>query len=123
MGFSLVEILISVVIFSAVILVLAGLAYQVARRTSRSTDQVMIMGRLQTRLDQLSVINYDSLAGKVGCDSVAQGRITVRSCVAVTSTLPNRSSVTIKVWSSVPGTDTTRITFQRARTRRSIPLR
>lgn len=122
-GFSLVEILISVVIFSGVILVLAGLAYQVARRTTRSTDQVLIMGRLQAKLDQLSVIPYDSLPGEAGCDSIPQGRVTVTSCVTVTSAVQNQSTVTIKVYTSVPGTDTTSLSFHRARVRRGIPLR
>jgi Tfp pilus assembly protein PilV len=123
LGFSLVEILISVVIFSGVILVLAGLAYQVARRTTRSTDQVLIMSRLQAKVDQLTVIPYDSLAGEAGCDNVVQGRVTVTSCVTVTSGVQNRSTVTIKVYSSIPGTDTTTLSLERARVRRGIPLR
>ena len=123
MGFSLVEILISVVIFSGVILVLAGLAYQVARRTTRSTDQMLIMAQLQARLDQLSVIPYDSLPGQAGCDSVVQGLVTVTSCVTITSPVVNRSTLTITVYSSIPGSDTTSLTLQRARARRSIPLR
>jgi hypothetical protein len=111
------------VIFSGVILVLTGLSFQVARRTTRSTDQALIMAELQSRLDQASVAPFDSLPGLAGCDSTWQARATIHSCLGVVASGPTTYDVTVTVFTSVPGTDTTSLTFVRAKPRRPIPLR
>lgn len=114
--------MIAVVIFSGVIMVLVGLSFQVAKRTTESTDQALIMSVMQERLDAFTVAAYDSLAGMAGCDTTQIGNARVYACVTVTTATPRTSTVAIAVHTSVPGTDTTSITFERGRLRRPIPL-
>ena len=76
-GFTLVEILITVVIFSIVILGLSGLAYQVAQRATRATDQTLTMSVLLARVDRASTINYDSLRTIAKCDTSTTGVVAV----------------------------------------------
>ncbi len=122
-GFSLVEILLTIVIFSVVILSLAGLAFQIARRTTRATDQALSMAVLLAKVDQASTTAFDSLNVVVGCDSTASGLIRIRGCTTVDSITNVRRRVRIIVSTSLPGTRPDTITFQRGRVRYPIPLR
>jgi prepilin-type N-terminal cleavage/methylation domain-containing protein len=122
-GFSLVEILLTIVIFSVVILSLAGLAFQIARRTTRATDQALSMAVLLAKVDQASTTTFDSLDLVVGCDSTVSGLIRIRGCTTVDSITNVRRRVRIIVSTSLPGTRPDTITFQRGRVRYPIPLR
>ena len=110
-------------IFSGVILALAGLAYQIARRSTRASDQALQMGRLLGRVDVVSVVPFDSLPTLAGCDIVPSAQINVYSCVAVTTTSPRTRSVMVTVWTSVPGSRPDTVVIFRSRDRAPIPLR
>lgn len=122
-GFSLVEILLTIVIFSVVILSLAGLSFQVARRSTRATDQALTMSVLLSKVDQASTIAYDSLPVVAGCDSSASGLVYIRSCIAVDSLSNVLRQVRIIVSTTLPGTRPDTIAFQRGRVRYPIPLK
>lgn len=122
-GFSLIEILITLVIFSTVILGLAGLAFRIARSSVRATDQALVMGRLLSLVDVASVVRFDSLPALTRCDSTASGTVTVVGCVVVTSLSPRVSSIRIIVSTTVPGSHPDTIVMQRSRDRAPIPLR
>jgi Tfp pilus assembly protein PilV len=115
--------MISVVIFSAVILSLAGLSFQVAKRSTRSTDQALVMSVLQSRLDRATTINYDSLATLPACDTTANGLARVYSCVTLTATGARTTDVRIIVTTNVPGGRPDTLTFTRGRMRAAVPLR
>ena len=55
----MVEVIISLVIFSAVILGLAGLAFQVAKRSTRATDQALLMSVLLAKVDKVATVPFD----------------------------------------------------------------
>jgi len=122
-GFSLVEILLTIVIFSVVIMSLAGLAFQVARRSNRATDQALSMAVFVAKVDQASTTAYDSLPLLAGCDSTLSGRVWIRGCTTVSSLSNVRSQVRIVVRTSLPGTRPDTIVFERGRMRYPIPLR
>ncbi len=117
------EILISVVIFSAVILGLAGLSLSIARRTTQSTDQAHVMATLVSRVDRASTIAYDSIPTIARCDTTYSGNVRIASCVG-DSIISNRlRQLRVVVSTSIPGARPDTITFQRGRERRPIPLR
>ncbi|MGD0484160.1 MAG: type II secretion system protein [Gemmatimonadales bacterium] len=122
-GFSLVEILITIVIFSVVIMSLVGLAFQVAHRSSRATDQALAMSVLLAKVDQASAVSYDSLKVIAGCDTTASGPVTIRGCIYVDSLSNVLRQVRVIVQTSVPGARPDTISFQRGRARYPIPLK
>lgn len=123
LGFSLVEILITVVIFSIVILGLSGLAYQIAKRATRATDQTLTMSVLLARVDRASTINYDSLRTIARCDTSTTGIVAVYACIQVDSISNVRRRATVFVWTSIAGSRPDTVAFERARIRYPIPLR
>ena len=122
-GFSLVEIMITMVIFSAVILSLAGLAFQIARRSTRATDQTLSMGVLLARVDRASTINYDSLRTIARCDTTVSGVVRIIGCITVDSLSNVRRRVRVIVRTTILGSRPDTITFERGRVRYPIPLK
>jgi len=116
-------VLISLVIFSIVVLGLAGLSFQVAKRSTRATDQALITSVMLTHLDRATTVPYDSLYLLPACDSTASGQTMVYSCTTVTATSPRISSVQIVVRTNVPGGRPDTVTFDRGKVRRPVPLR
>lgn len=110
-------------IFSFVILGLAGLAYQVARRTTRSTDQAMVMSMLNSRVDRASTAEYDSLATIANCDTTQVGAAMVIGCTTRVPISAVRTDMRIVVRTTVPGNHPDTILIQRARVRYPIPLK
>ena len=110
-------------IFSGVILALAGMAFQIARRGTRATDQALQMGRLLGKVDIVSTVPYDSLPALAGCDQVPSAQVTAWACITVTTLSPRTRSVTIVTYTTVPGTPRDTIVIFRSRPRAPIPLR
>jgi hypothetical protein len=115
--------MISVVIFSAVILGLAGLSFQVAKRSTRATDQALMMSILLSRMDRATTIEFDSLGTLVGCDTTISGVVQLIGCTDVQSVTPRVSTVRIVASTSVAGSRPDTITFQRGKERRPVPLK
>jgi hypothetical protein len=115
--------MISVVIFSVVILGLAGLAFQIAKRTTRATDQALRMARQLAGADRAVTIPYDSLSLLLKPDTVMSGQIRVITKYIVDSVSATRDDVRVVVSTSVPGSRTDTLLLIRGRTRPAIPLR
>jgi prepilin-type N-terminal cleavage/methylation domain-containing protein len=122
-GFTLVEILISMVIFSAVILGLVGLSFQSAQRSMQATDKAHVMSQLLASVDRATTIRFDSLNTIAGCDTVMRGTVRVASCTTVTPVSLRTASVRIIVSTSVPGAWPDTVVLTRATPRVPIPLR
>jgi prepilin-type N-terminal cleavage/methylation domain-containing protein len=122
-GFTLVEIMMAVVIFSIVILSLVGLSFQVAKNSTRATDQALGMAALLAHVDRAATTKFDSLPNLVGCDTTASGPYQVMGCTAVTSLSPRLDSIQIIVASTLPGARPDTINMQRGKERRPVPLR
>jgi prepilin-type N-terminal cleavage/methylation domain-containing protein len=122
-GFTLVEIMMAVVIFSIVILSLVGLSFRVAKNSTRATDQALGMAALLAEVDQVTATSFDSLPTIANCDTTASGISIVVGCIAVTSLSPRLDSIQIIVTSSLPGARPDTINLQRGKERRPVPLR
>jgi Tfp pilus assembly protein PilV len=115
--------MISVVIFSAVLLGLAGLAFQVAKRSTRATDQALMMSILLSRVDRASTIEYDSLPNLAGCDTAQSGVVSLIGCTAVNDVSPRLRTVRVVAQTTVAGARPDTIVFQRGKERRPVPLK
>jgi len=122
-GFTLVEIMMAVVIFSVVILSLVGLSFRVAKYSTRATDQALGMSTLLAKVDRAATTVFDSLPNLAGCDTAWSGLYRVTGCTAVTLLSPRLDSLQIIVTSSLPGARPDTINMQRGKERRPVPLR
>ena len=122
-GFSLIEVVMSLVIFSAVILGLAGLAFQVAKKSTRATDQALVMSVLLSKVDRAATIPFDSLTLIPACDTTNAGTVKVRACISITALTPRVDSIRIDVQTTVPGTHPDTIFMRRAKNTVAIPTR
>ena len=122
-GFTLVEIMMAVVIFSIVILSLVGLSFQVAKYSTRATDQALGMAALLAHVDRAATTTFDSLPGIVGCDTTVSGLYRVAGCTAVANLSPRLDSIQIIVRSTLPGARPDTINMERGKERRPVPLR
>lgn len=113
----------TVAIFSVVILSLSGLAFQVARRATRATDQSLTMAVLLARVDRASTITFDSLRTIARCDTTTSGVVRVHACITADSITMVRRRVRVVVSTSISGSRPDTVTFERARVRYPIPLR
>lgn len=115
--------MISVVIFSAVILGLAGLAFQVAKRSTRATDQALVMSVLLSRVDRAATAPYESLTTLIGCDTTMSGIVVIQGCTRVFDLSPRLDSIRVTVQTSVAGARPDTIVMRRGREKRPVPLR
>ncbi len=115
--------MVAVVIFSVVIMSLVGLSFQVARHSTRSSDQALTMAVLLSKVDQGSIATYDSLKIGTKCDTTLSGFYRVIGCAKIDTVSIRVKTDSIKVWTTLAGTDTVRIVLQRAKERRPVPLR
>jgi prepilin-type N-terminal cleavage/methylation domain-containing protein len=122
-GFSLIEVVMSLVIFSAVILGLAGLAFQVAKKNTRATDQALVMSVLLSKVDRAATVPFDSLSTLPACDTTISGIVQVRSCTTITALTARVDSIRIDVETTVPGTHPDTIFMRRAKNTVAIPTR
>lgn len=106
-----------------VILSLAGLSFQVARRSTRATDQTLAMSVMLAKVDQASTTAYDTLPLLAGCDTTISGGIRIQGCLYVDSLSNVLRRVRVIVQTSLPGSRPDTITFQRGRSRYPIPLK
>jgi len=122
-GFTLIEIMVALVIFSIVILSLVGLSFSVARRTTRATDQALSMSVLQAKVAQASATMFDSLNTIVGCDTTVSGVYRVVGCTRVTALTGRLDSVQIIVKTTIPGARPDTLNMERGMQQSPVPLR
>ena len=115
--------LISIVIFSAVILGLAGLSLQIADRTVKATDQALVMAMQLAGTDRATAVDYDSVSTLLTPDTITSGRVTVTVTYVDSVLSSTRRNVKVITASSVPGTSPDTLTIPRARVRYPIPLK
>lgn len=122
-GFTLVEIMMAVVIFSVVILSLEGLSFRVSQSSSRATDQALSMAVMLGKVDRAATTSFDSLPGIATCDTTLSGPFKVVGCTTVDSIGPRLDSIRIIVRTTLPSARPDTLTMQRGQERRPVPLR
>jgi prepilin-type N-terminal cleavage/methylation domain-containing protein len=95
-GFTLVEIVVAMMILSVVMVTLAGLTFQTARRalSSQGIDQRQAV--LQQQANMMAAVPYDSLANFTGCTTVTTPFAYTR-CVTMTTPVANVRRMTVIV--------------------------
>ncbi len=115
--------MIAVVIFSAVVLSLAGLSFQIARRGTRATDQALLMAAQKAAVDKASTTAFDSLATVLTADTTYSSTMRIVATYLVDSVSATVRNVRVVTSSSVAGNKPDTITVVRGRTRYAIPLK
>jgi len=111
------------VVFSAVILGLAGLSLQIADRTVKSTDQALVMAVQLAGTDRATAVDFDSLNTLLTPDTIISGQVTVTVTYVVIAVSSTRDSVLVITATSVPGMTPDTIAILRSRVRYPIPLK
>ena len=95
-GFTLVEIVVAMMILSVVMVTLAGLTFQTARRalTSQGIDQRQAV--LQQQANMMAAVPYDSLGNFTGCTTVTTPFAYTR-CITMTTPVNNMRRMTVIV--------------------------
>jgi prepilin-type N-terminal cleavage/methylation domain-containing protein len=94
-GFSLVEVVMSLVLLSIVLVALVGLTFQTAQRSVLLADSSARQALLLQEVNRMTVVPFTSLQSQVGCDSLATGPHRVHRCVAVATVNATSRRVTI----------------------------
>ena len=95
-GLTLIEIVVAMMILSVVIVTLAGLTFQTARRvlTSQGIDQRQTV--LQQQANMIAAVPYDSLGNFTGCTTVTSP-FPYSRCVTMTTPAANIRRMTVIV--------------------------
>lgn len=110
-------------VFSAVILALAGLSLQIADRTVRSTDEALAMAVQLAAADRATGVEYDSISTLLTPDTIVSGATQVYVTYVIDSLSTTRKDVRVVTRSSIPGTKPDTITIRRARVRYPVPIK
>ena len=122
-GFTLVEVIIALCIFSAVILSLAGLAFQIAKRSTRATDNALSMAAQKAGVDKASTTPFDSLSAILTADTTFSSTMTAVNTYVIDSVSATRKNVRVITTTIVAGSKPDTILIARGRIRYLIPLR
>jgi prepilin-type N-terminal cleavage/methylation domain-containing protein len=122
-GFSLMEVVISMVLLSVILTTLAGLTYAAAQQAVRTTNVTTRQAASLELANRFSTLPYDSLVhySTAQCDSVGSTNDWYFRCVRATAG-GNRSTVVITVKSLQRDTMTTSIRLVRMGNPPSNPL-
>jgi prepilin-type N-terminal cleavage/methylation domain-containing protein len=82
-GFSLVEVMVSMVLLGVILVALAGLTFQTAQRSVQLSDASARQALLLQEVNRLSAIPYAAINAQAGCDSVFSGNHRFQRCVQV----------------------------------------
>jgi len=116
-------VLISIVVFSAVILALAGLSLQIADRTVKATDQALAMAVQLAASDRATAVEYDSLSVLLTPDTIVSGAVSITVRYVTDSLTATRKDVNVITQTTLPGSSPDTITIRRARVRYPIPIK
>ena len=102
-GFTLVEIVVAMIILSVVMVTLAGLTFQTARRALNSQGIDQRQALLQQQANMMAAVPYDSLGNYTGCTTVTTPFAYTR-CVTMTTPATNMREMTVIVTPTMSGT-------------------
>ncbi len=115
--------MIAVVIFSVVVLSLAGLSFQIAKRGTRATDQAISMAAQKAAVDKASTAPYDSLAAVLTADTTYSSTMRIIAKYVIDSVSATTKNVRVIVSSTVAGNKPDTLTLVRGRARYPVPLK
>lgn len=94
-GFSLAEIMVGMTLLAILLSSITGLTFHVSRRMIEVSRGTGLNAAVSRDVNRFSVLPYDSLAERAGCDSITAATEKFAQCVTVTSPSANTHRVTI----------------------------
>ena len=119
-GFTIAEVVMSMVMLGIVLTTLAGLVYSTAVQAVKAQDTTTRTAATIEVVNRYTTLPFDSLRSR--CDTTGTGRARYRRCANVTVNSPNQRTVTIGVKALQRDTTTKSVTFIRAFRTSSNPL-
>jgi prepilin-type N-terminal cleavage/methylation domain-containing protein len=121
-GFTIVEVVISMVLLSIILVTLAGLTYASAQRAISATTVAQRQSFAMETVNRLVALPYASLPGAAGCQTVGTTNNQFTNCVTVTvgGNAATVTVVTTPIHKTTVGAST--ITFRRAANNATNPL-
>ncbi|MEO5511843.1 MAG: prepilin-type N-terminal cleavage/methylation domain-containing protein [Longimicrobiales bacterium] len=83
-GFSLVEVVVTMVLVAVIVMSLGALTTITAQRSIQLANSAGRQAFALQETNRMSAIPYDSIPGKVGCDTLTTGNLRYRRCTAMT---------------------------------------
>ncbi len=120
-GFSLVEVVVAMVMLSVVISSLAMLTTVTAQRSIGLANETARQAYALQETNRYTAMAYDSLAGKVGCDTAITGNLSYLRCMSLTSG-SRYKEVTVVVTPLRTGTYADTVVFRRVTSTTTNPL-
>jgi hypothetical protein len=96
-GLSLIEVLVSLGILSAVLIALGGLMFQVARHTRQSAVTGYRSAAVTSAVSWASGLKWDSIDAAIGCTSDSSGLMAYTRCLTVTNPTSRTKEITVVV--------------------------
>lgn len=93
-GFTIVEVVISMVMLAIILTTLAGLTYATTRQAIIANDANAREAAALELVNYLSAAPRDSILGRVGCDTTGTTRALYQRCTTVASN-PQRDSISV----------------------------
>lgn len=121
-GFTLIEVLVSMVLLAVALLALAPLSYQVARMSTQATISTQRSAVLNGEVQRVEVMDFSTLSAGSTCTTFSSADFPHTKCVTVTDLGPNAKRVTVIVTPLGGGAPDTTI-VERYRGGRSNPLK
>ena len=82
-GFILVEVIVAMLLMAIILTSMAGLTFQVARRSLRVASEAHIVGVVSSEAGLFSVLPFDSLPSAAGCDTILDPAFPYIRCTSV----------------------------------------
>lgn len=82
-GFTLVEVVVSIVLLGIILVGLAGLTFQTAQRSVQLADASARQALLLQEVNRISAIPYSAINAQAGCDSIHSGGHRFERCIQV----------------------------------------
>ena len=121
-GISLVEIVVAMVLMSAVLIPVAGLTALGANQSVRGAGTTYRQGILNQEVNRLTALPFATLPSMVGCTTVGAGVFPHTRCVAVTNVSSTLRRVEVIVTPAQPGVRPDTARFDRANPPAGNPL-
>jgi prepilin-type N-terminal cleavage/methylation domain-containing protein len=113
-GFSLVEVVVAMMIFTIVMAALGGLLFRVTLQGAATVAKAERMAAFTGRVNQLSTIPYDSLPGRSGCTHTGEPPHERTECVTVVNMSAKVRTVTIVITPDNPAIRPDTVTVERS---------
>jgi hypothetical protein len=118
----MIEVVVAMTLFAAVMTGVAGMTTHVARSAQFSAIATQRSAALATGVNQLEALPYDSLPGRVGCKDVASASFARRECVTISNVAPRVRQVQFTLTPANTALRPDTVVFQRGQPTPRNPL-